>query len=172
MGCIIFAIRFVEYVIMVHEFLPHVYTVHTYIQFVIISSRMPAETVHKRRSWRWISKLIFLVSGLMCSNSFGKLIYPTDSSTTENVLFCHFLLLFLSMYISSKASHEFLLDVVVNTLRPALGYSETILKVIYHPLYSVNKFVTNKSKLPQDGAHVFPYMGWLAIMWSSERVTW
>ena len=33
------------------------------------------------------------------------------------------------------------------------------LKVIYHPLYSMNKFVTNKSKLPQDGARVFPYMG-------------
>ena len=38
------------------------------------------------------------------------------------------------------------------------------LKVIYHPLYSMNKFVTNKSKLPQDGAQVFPYMGCLAIM--------
>ena len=33
------------------------------------------------------------------------------------------------------------------------------LKVIYHPLYSMNKFVTNKSKLPQDGAQVSPYMG-------------
>ena len=33
------------------------------------------------------------------------------------------------------------------------------LKVIYHPLYSMNKFVTNKSKLPQDGAQVFLYMG-------------
>ena len=33
------------------------------------------------------------------------------------------------------------------------------LKVIYHPLYSMNKFVTNKSMLPQDGAQVFPYMG-------------
>ena len=33
------------------------------------------------------------------------------------------------------------------------------LKVIYHLLYSLNKFVTNKSKLPQDGAQVFPYMG-------------
>ena len=38
------------------------------------------------------------------------------------------------------------------------------LKVIYHLLYSMNKFVTNKSKLPQDGAQVFPYIGWLAIM--------
>ena len=38
------------------------------------------------------------------------------------------------------------------------------LKVIYHPLYSMNNFVTNKSKLPQDGAQVFPYMGWLVIM--------
>ena len=34
-----------------------------------------------------------------------------------------------------------------------------VLKVIYHPLYSMNNFVTNKSKLPQDGAQVFPYMG-------------
>ena len=60
------------------------------------------------------------------------------------------------------------------------------LKVIYHPLYGMNnfvliwgdwlscdllrgshdsqsphiyKFVTNKSKLPQDGAQVFSYMG-------------
>ena len=31
-----------------------------------------------------------------------------------------------------------------------------LLKVIFHPLYSMNKFVTNKSKLPQDGAQVFP----------------
>ena len=33
------------------------------------------------------------------------------------------------------------------------------LKVIYHPLYSMNKIVTTKSKLPQDGAQVSPYMG-------------
>ena len=33
------------------------------------------------------------------------------------------------------------------------------LKVIYHPLYSMNNFVTNKLKLPQDGAQVFPYIG-------------
>ena len=32
------------------------------------------------------------------------------------------------------------------------------LKVIYQPLYSMNKFVTNKSKLPQNEAQVFPYM--------------
>ena len=32
------------------------------------------------------------------------------------------------------------------------------LKVTYHPLYSMNKFVTNKSKLPQDGAQVCPYV--------------
>ena len=37
--------------------------------------------------------------------------------------------------------------------------SSPILKVIYHPLYSINKFVTDKSKLRQDGAQVFPYMG-------------
>ena len=34
-----------------------------------------------------------------------------------------------------------------------------MLKVIYHPLYSMNNFVTNKAKLPQDGAQVLPYMG-------------
>ena len=34
-----------------------------------------------------------------------------------------------------------------------------ILKVIYHPLYSMNNFVTNKSKLPRDGAQVLLYMG-------------
>ena len=33
------------------------------------------------------------------------------------------------------------------------------LKVIYHPLYSMNNFVPNKSKVPQDGSQVFPYMG-------------
>ena len=41
--------------------------------------------------------------------------------------------------------------------------SPFLLKVIYHPLYSINTFVTNKSKLPKDGAQLFPYMGWLAI---------
>ena len=46
------------------------------------------------------------------------------------------------------------------------------LKVIYHPLNSMNNFVTNESKLPQDGAQVFPYMGWLAIMWPFKRVLW
>ena len=38
-------------------------------------------------------------------------------------------------------------------------FARASLKVIHHPLYSMNKFVTNKSKLPQDGAQVFPYMG-------------
>ena len=33
------------------------------------------------------------------------------------------------------------------------------LKVTYHPVYSMNNFVTNKSKMPQDGAQLFPYMG-------------
>ena len=39
------------------------------------------------------------------------------------------------------------------------NYSVHFLQVIYHPLYSMNNFVTNKSKLPQDRAQVFPYMG-------------
>ena len=33
------------------------------------------------------------------------------------------------------------------------------LKGIYHTLYGMNNFVTNKSKLTQDGAQLFPYMG-------------
>ena len=45
-----------------------------------------------------------------------------------------------------------------------------ILKVIYHSLYSMINFVTNKYKLPQDGAQVFPYMGWLAIMWPTQTI--
>ena len=46
------------------------------------------------------------------------------------------------------------------TLTSLLSSEEpSVLKVIYHPLYSMNKFVTNKSKFPQDGTQVFPYMG-------------
>ena len=30
-----------------------------------------------------------------------------------------------------------------------------MLKVIYHPIYSLDKFVTSKSKLPLDGAQLF-----------------
>ena len=41
----------------------------------------------------------------------------------------------------------------------ALPAKSVNLKVIYHPLYSMNNFVTHKSKLAQDGAQVFPYMG-------------
>ena len=37
--------------------------------------------------------------------------------------------------------------------------SKGILKVTYHLLYSMNTFVTNKSKLPEDGAQVFTHMG-------------
>ena len=40
-----------------------------------------------------------------------------------------------------------------------LTLKQLLLKVIHHPLYSMNNFVTNKSKLPHDGAQVFPYMG-------------
>ena len=48
--------------------------------------------------------------------------------------------------------------------------SLVMLNVIYHPLYGMNDFVTNKSNLPQDGAPVFPYMGWLAIMWEGYMI--
>ena len=38
-----------------------------------------------------------------------------------------------------------------------------ILKVIYHSLYSMNNFVTNKSKLPRDGAQGLLIWGdWLS----------
>ena len=40
-----------------------------------------------------------------------------------------------------------------------IGIKWTVLKVIYYPLYSMNKFVTNKQKLLQDGAQMFPHMG-------------
>ena len=53
--------------------------------------------------------------------------------------------------------------------RLVLTHSIAVLKVIYHPLYSMNNFVTDKSKLPQDGAQVFTYLGWLAIMWPTEN---
>ena len=36
---------------------------------------------------------------------------------------------------------------------------QTLLKVTYHPIYSMNNCVTNKAKLPLDGAQLFPYMG-------------
>ena len=73
-------------------------------------------------------------------------------------------------YHLDRLSHSFIGRRILYLVRDP--YYLYFLKVIYHPLYSMNKFVTNKSKLPQDGAQVFPYMGWLAIMWPSERVTW
>ena len=44
-----------------------------------------------------------------------------------------------------------------------------VLKVTYHPIYNMDNCVTNKSKLPLDGAQLFPYMGWLTIMWLSHE---
>ena len=38
-------------------------------------------------------------------------------------------------------------------------YQEVRLKVIYHPLYSLNNFVTDKSKLPQVFSHVTIWEG-------------
>ena len=54
------------------------------------------------------------------------------------------------------------IDKVINKVTHNVTYKvmrKGCLKVIYYPLYSMNNFVTNKSKLPQDGAQVFPYMG-------------
>ena len=47
-----------------------------------------------------------------------------------------------------------------------------VLKVIYHPLYSMNNFVTSKSKLPQDGAQVFPsgVIGYHVILWEGHMI--
>ena len=45
------------------------------------------------------------------------------------------------------------------------------LKVTYHPLYSMNKFVTNKSKLPQDEAQVFPCLiGYHVTLWEGHMI--
>ena len=49
---------------------------------------------------------------------------------------------------------------ILNHLHSAYTTLNTMsLKVIYHPLFSMRKIVTNKSKFSQDGAQVFPYMG-------------
>ena len=57
--------------------------------------------------------------------------------------------------------HCYHASIVINLLffYQAFEMNYCRLKVAYHPLYSMNTFVTNKSKTPQDGAHVFPYMG-------------
>ena len=55
--------------------------------------------------------------------------------------------------------HFFSIKVVYSQRGPVLTLKQLLLKVIRHPLYSMNNVVTNKSKLPQDGAQVFPYMG-------------
>ena len=51
------------------------------------------------------------------------------------------------------------LPLILNMLKCVMDFQGDI-----HPLYSMNKFLTNKSKLPQDGAQVLSYTGWLAIM--------
>ena len=61
-------------------------------------------------------------------------------------------------------AENYIMGIVTRTslgvgVKPHCEIGFFILKVIYHPLYSMNKFVTNKSKLPQDGAQLFPYMG-------------
>ena len=44
------------------------------------------------------------------------------------------------------------------------------LKVIYHPLYSMNKFVTNKSKLPQDGVTLYGVIGYHVTLWEGHMI--
>ena len=53
----------------------------------------------------------------------------------------------------------FLLYVDTHVLMDIKGGYAFVLNVIYHPLYSMNNFVTSKSKLPQDEAQVCPYIG-------------
>ena len=60
-------------------------------------------------------------------------------------------------YHLDRLSHSFIGRRILHLVRDP--YYLYFLKVIYYPSYSMNKFVTNKSKLPQDGAQVFPYMG-------------
>ena len=70
--------------------------------------------------------------------------------------FCKFSVLLAPNIMIGPTIHAIASGVILNSnfLRENIP-----LKVIYHPLYSMNKFVTNKSKLPQDGAQVFPFMG-------------
>ena len=55
------------------------------------------------------------------------------------------------------------MPVVSGTCRSTVMHSDSSGKLIFKgdlsPLCRMNKFVTNKSKLPQDGAQVFSYMG-------------
>ena len=56
-------------------------------------------------------------------------------------------------------------------LKPKITIStqSSVLNVIYHPVYSMNNFVTSKSMLPEDGAQLIPYIVWLTIMWPSRK---
>ena len=68
----------------------------------------------------------------------------------------------LIRYLNNSAWKIFLINInVFRHLKLDSAPAIPALKVIYHSLYSMNNVVTNKSKLPQDGAQVFPYMGWL-----------
>ena len=67
---------------------------------------------------------------------------------------------------STSRAVQVLLHAIDFVLKDELTYQQfydeldsSILEVIDHALYSMNKFVTNKSKLPQDGAQVFSYRG-------------
>ena len=44
--------------------------------------------------------------------------------------------------------------------------------MIYHPLYSMNNFVTNESKLQQDGAQVSLYgvIGYHVTLWEGHMI--
>ena len=48
-----------------------------------------------------------------------------------------------------------------------------MLKVIYHPLYSMNNFVTNKSKLTHDGGtsvSLYGVIGYHVTLWESHML--
>ena len=68
--------------------------------------------------------------------------------------------IFVDEFISFKQLGDMVKAGEIHVSIPRIPSSACISMVIYHPLYyTMNKFVTNKSKLPHDGAQVFPYMG-------------
>ena len=54
-------------------------------------------------------------------------------------------------HMSASKWHETYISAHQHDVKHAYLHINMMLKVIYHPLYSMNKFVTNKSKLQKDG---------------------
>ena len=57
--------------------------------------------------------------------------------------------------------------------KDGLLYEMVELKVICHPLYGMNKFVTNKSNLPQDGGtsvSFYGVIGYHVTLWEGHMI--